>query len=213
MLLIVYTTTWEIQSSNAMCLFLLSCFTSSASKLVLKFLFSAQLVQTLSQVDLLFSVFWFSKSSFTSWISWFQNLEIFPPFLRNWCNEMIWWFWVTIVTVIFTCRYFKLSWNTSALSQSNGRNFSGSSIITVIIIIIVVYNYYCCCFHHHLDYSLAHKKEINFCCVNFIKKRKRLQPRHSRMNTTIQLETRKADVSSSSSSSIHSWSSHCNHSH
>ena len=31
--------------------------------------------------------------------------------------------------VIFTCRYFKLSWNTSALSQSNRRNFSCSSII------------------------------------------------------------------------------------
>ena len=30
--------------------------------------------------------------------------------------------------VIFTCRYFKLSWNTTALSQSNYRNFSCSSI-------------------------------------------------------------------------------------
>ena len=30
--------------------------------------------------------------------------------------------------VIFTCRYFKLSWNTSALSQSNCRSFSCSSI-------------------------------------------------------------------------------------
>ena len=33
--------------------------------------------------------------------------------------------------VIFTCRYFKLSWNTTALSQSNCRNFSYSSIKTV----------------------------------------------------------------------------------
>ena len=33
--------------------------------------------------------------------------------------------------VIFTCRYFKLSWNTTALSQSNCRNFSCSSIKTV----------------------------------------------------------------------------------
>ena len=123
MLLIVYTTTWEIQSSNAMCLFLSSCFALKARKLVLKFLFSAQLVQTLSQVDVLFSVFWFSELSFSSWISWFQNLEIFPPFLRNSCDEIIWWFWVTTVTVIFTCGYFKLSWNTSVLSQSNGRNF------------------------------------------------------------------------------------------
>ena len=32
--------------------------------------------------------------------------------------------------VIFTCRYFKLSWHTTALSQSNWRNFSCSSINT-----------------------------------------------------------------------------------
>ena len=75
-----------------------------------------------------FLVFRFSEFSFSSWISWFQNLEIFPPFFRNSCDEIMWWFGVTIVTVIFTCRYFKLSWNTSALSQSNCRNFSGSSI-------------------------------------------------------------------------------------
>ena len=31
--------------------------------------------------------------------------------------------------VIFTCGYFKLSWNTTALSQSNYRNFSCSSIM------------------------------------------------------------------------------------
>ena len=35
--------------------------------------------------------------------------------------------------VIFTCRYFKLSWNTTVLSQSNCRNFSCSSIKGVII--------------------------------------------------------------------------------
>ena len=34
--------------------------------------------------------------------------------------------------VIFKCIYFKLSWNTTALSQSNCRNFSCSSIITEI---------------------------------------------------------------------------------
>ena len=31
-------------------------------------------------------------------------------------------------SVIFTCRHFKLSWNTTALSQSNCRNFSYSTI-------------------------------------------------------------------------------------
>ena len=34
--------------------------------------------------------------------------------------------------VIFTCRYFRLSWNTTALSQSNCRNFSRRSINSVI---------------------------------------------------------------------------------
>ena len=34
--------------------------------------------------------------------------------------------------VIFTCRYFKLSWNTTALSQSNCSNFSCSSIMYLI---------------------------------------------------------------------------------
>ena len=33
--------------------------------------------------------------------------------------------------VMFTCRYFKLSWNTTALSQSDCRNFSCSSIRSV----------------------------------------------------------------------------------
>ena len=39
--------------------------------------------------------------------------------------------------VIFTCRYFKLSWNTTALSQSNCRNFSCSSIKPVIFCNII----------------------------------------------------------------------------
>ena len=36
--------------------------------------------------------------------------------------------------VLFTCRYFKLSWNTTALSQSNCRKFSCSRITTKITI-------------------------------------------------------------------------------
>ena len=35
--------------------------------------------------------------------------------------------------VIFTCRYFKLSWNTTAPSQANCRNFPCSSIIPWIL--------------------------------------------------------------------------------
>ena len=36
--------------------------------------------------------------------------------------------------VIFTCRYFKLRWNTTALSQSNCRNFPRSSITYLILV-------------------------------------------------------------------------------
>ena len=39
--------------------------------------------------------------------------------------------------VIFTCRYFKLSWNTTVLSQSNSWNFSCTSIIVVIVMISI----------------------------------------------------------------------------
>ena len=63
------------------------------------------------------------------------DLKISKSF-HHFCNKIIWWFGVTIVTVIFTCRYFKLSWNTSVLSQSNGRNFSGSSIKNVITVLV-----------------------------------------------------------------------------
>ena len=37
--------------------------------------------------------------------------------------------------VIFTCRYFKLSWNTAALSQSNCRNFSCNSISVIVCLV------------------------------------------------------------------------------
>ena len=39
--------------------------------------------------------------------------------------------------VIFTCRYFKLSWNTTDLSQSNCRNLSRSSINTTNLILYI----------------------------------------------------------------------------
>ena len=39
--------------------------------------------------------------------------------------------------VIFTCRYFNLSWNTAALSQSNWRNFSCSSRKQVIHVVLI----------------------------------------------------------------------------
>ena len=49
------------------------------------------------------------------------------------CHVQIVLLFVCITThkafVIFTRRYFKLSWNTTALSQSNCRNFSSSSIM------------------------------------------------------------------------------------
>ena len=85
--------------------------------MVSKFLFSAQMVLTLSQVDVLFLVFWFSEFSFS-----FLNLLNF----RIW--ESFRHFFVTRVTRLF--RDFSHDSDFSALSQSNCRNFSGSSITT-----------------------------------------------------------------------------------
>ena len=39
--------------------------------------------------------------------------------------------------VIFTCRYFKLSWNTTALNQSNCSNFSCGSINWEIFVLLL----------------------------------------------------------------------------
>ena len=46
------------------------------------------------------------------------------------CTKMLLFVYTTTRKgfVVFTSRYFKLSWNTTALSQSNCRNFSCSSI-------------------------------------------------------------------------------------
>ena len=52
--------------------------------------------------------------------------------------------------VIFSCRYFKLRWNTAALSQSNCRNFSCSSI-NLVICFHFVYLSRCQC--HELPYA------------------------------------------------------------
>ena len=46
------------------------------------------------------------------------------------------------VFLIFTCRYLKLSWNAPALSQSNCRNFSFSSVNTLIKILRRAYILY-----------------------------------------------------------------------
>ena len=52
----------------------------------------------------------------------------------------------TFVIVEFTCRYFKLCWITTALSQSNCRNFSCSSIIDVTVkkdgLLVYVINFF-----------------------------------------------------------------------
>ena len=65
--------------------------------------------------------------------------------------------------VIFTCRCFKLSWNTTALSQSNCRKFSCSSIITKITIIIIQDD---CYFHVHVPIfkSSRHITHSPFSC-------------------------------------------------
>ena len=45
--------------------------------------------------------------------------------------------------LIFKCRYFKLSWNTAALSQSKFRNFSCSSINSLMLLYFAVVWWFC----------------------------------------------------------------------
>ena len=62
---------------------------------------------------------------------------------HEWYLFMLLFFYTTTRKrfVIFTCRYFKLSWNTTALSQSNCRNFSCNSIRGEIFKSIIKYSY------------------------------------------------------------------------
>ena len=53
-----------------------------------------------------------------------QIQESYPPLFQQQDKTV---FPVPTATVISTCRYFKLGWNTSRLSQSDSRNFSASS--------------------------------------------------------------------------------------
>ena len=65
--------------------------------------------------------------------------------------------------VLFTCRYFKLSWNTTILTQSNCRKCSCSSITTKITIIIIQDD---CYFHVHVPIfkSSRHITHSPFSC-------------------------------------------------
>jgi len=95
----------------------MTCSDIEVNELVSKSLYSAQLVQTLSQVDVLFLVFCISEHSFSSWISWISksgNSSAIFLLLARWDYFVI---LVTIVTEIFTYRYFKLSWNKIPPSQ------------------------------------------------------------------------------------------------
>ena len=56
--------------------------------------FKVQQVQTLSQVDLLFLVFWFLNFLLVRESPEFQSLEIFPPYFRHSCDEIISRFWL-----------------------------------------------------------------------------------------------------------------------
>ena len=105
----IYTTTWEIQSSNPHVFIFIELF-CVGEKIGFEVLdFGPAGPDTEPGQWLLSQYFGFPNSPLSSWISWFQNLEwIFLPFLCNSCDEIIWWFWLTIVTVIFTCRYFKI---------------------------------------------------------------------------------------------------------
>ena len=64
--------------------------------------------------------------------------------------------------VIFTCRYFKLSWNTTALSQSNCKNFSCSSIRLEIPLASTINSKYILPFH------LASERNKSMICLTAI---------------------------------------------
>ena len=68
--------------------------------------------------------------------------------------------------VIFTCRYFKLSWNTTALSQSNCRNFSCSGITARIIFFELIneiqQNLSLFCLEHQTTKTLTLDNKINY---------------------------------------------------
>ena len=57
---------------------------------------------------------------------------------------MLLFFYTTTRTrfVIFTCRYFKLSWNNTALSQSNCRNFSCSGTMLILMVATLIAKQY-----------------------------------------------------------------------
>ena len=73
------------------------------------------------------------NSSFWEWWRVFCQYDIYSCFIKlTKYHVQIMLLFVYTTThkrfVIFTCRYFKLSWNTTALGQSNCRNFSCGSI-------------------------------------------------------------------------------------
>ena len=67
-------------------------------------------------------------------ISWAVRRVRFETILKYHVQIMLLFVYTTTRKrfVIFTCKYFKLSWNTTALSQSNCRKFSCSSIKYII---------------------------------------------------------------------------------
>ena len=78
---------------------------------------------------------WFSKLSYKKVWVWVWNI-MSGIYAKYHVQIMLLFVYTTIRKrfVIFTFRYFKLRWNTTALSQSNGRNFSCSRVIIVCII-------------------------------------------------------------------------------
>ena len=62
------------------------------------------------------------------WDNFEISLVVFMPNIYHVQIMLLFYTSTRKAFVIFPCRYFKLSWNTTALSQSNCRNFSGSSI-------------------------------------------------------------------------------------
>ena len=80
---------------------------------------------------------WYFKIVIRNWNEIWDNFEISRVVFMPNITYGSWYYLLILLpakgfTGIFTFRYFKLSWNTTALSQSDCRNFSSSSITALI---------------------------------------------------------------------------------
>ena len=77
-----------------------------------------------------FHEWYFEIAIRSNWDNFEISRVIFMQISRTNHGRICLYYYPQKLIVIFTRRYFKLSWNTTAVSQSNSRNFSCSSIFS-----------------------------------------------------------------------------------